>query len=106
MDRIKTQHEYHDADIINFHWEENDELVVRALLDAHWNHGFEGPVSWRFISVRNRDVIEASMPDLTSKEKDASLANIAGIRKVSGGVYLIDATEGEITIEAASVVEC
>ena len=105
MKRIKTQHEYHDADIIGFRWNESSELLLDVLLDGSWNSGYEGPVLMRFLDVRNREMIDSELTKLSARPNNPFLANIVGIRKLPNHHYLIDATPCSIQIDAGAMME-
>ena len=92
-----TRRNYHDAGVTAFEWTKPDELAVKFDVVGFMNPSQTTQATIWFMSVNNRDEIEAHLASLGKR----SMFMISGVYVVERGVYLID----DLTIRCGSIHE-
>ncbi len=101
MKRIRTKYEYHDAELVRVQWVADDELVLDFDLC------FDGiVVSVRFQRVGNREEVERQLCSIASRmTHERYLADVVGIWREDDRTFLLDTSQGAVTIIASNMLE-
>lgn len=106
MKRLRTKFDYHDSVLTGYTWPEDDELRLTFGLNGLCNGGCDTSVDLCFLGIRNRTDIENALNAMASSMTHENwLADVVAVVKETPRNYLIDTSQGSISIDASSMLE-
>ena len=107
MRRLDLRLNYHDSELVAAEWTDDDDLRLSFQLDGSWNYGSSHVQAVLFMSVRNRDEVEQALEEVEAAPPHGkSMADVVAIARSAPGTYLVETSQGAISIKAGGVVEC
>ncbi len=105
MKKIKSEHSYHDSEIVSFSFENDCDLVFEILLNSCWNNKCIERRHLIFHGVRNYFEVKEILDDTIKNKKTDTIDEIVDIQKLDSK-YLIDLKSiGSLIIYAKSISE-